>query len=98
PCPTRDGFLDVLRLQYEVCSFVRKHGAVLLDDHLRDVRQSTIFRKYPSFLRRPVAVEFFRDALQQIVNGTASADELDVLLATEIETQHEEASIPVSLI
>ena len=45
-----------------------------------------------------MAVEFFRDALQQIVNGTASADELDVLLATEIETQHEEAGIAVSLI
>src|SRR5439155_1161022 len=85
--PTRDDYLDLLRLQYEVFSFMRKHGAVLLDDHLRDVHQSTIFRKYPSFLRRPVAVEFFRDALQQIVNGTASADELDVLLATEIETQ-----------
>ncbi len=96
--PTRDDYLDLLRLQYEVFSFMRKHGAVLLDDHLRDVHQSTIFRKYPSFLRRPVAVEFFRDALQQIVNGTASADELDVLLATEIETQHEEAGIPVALI
>src|SRR5947207_12370389 len=91
--PTRDDYLDLLRLQYEVFSFMRKHGAVLFDDHLRDIGQSTIFRKYPSFLRRPVAVEFFRDALQQIVNGTVSADELDVLLANEIETQHEEAGI-----
>jgi chemotaxis protein MotA len=95
--PTRQDYLDLLRLQYEVFSFMRRHGAVLLDDHLRDVRRSAIFRKYPSFLRRPVAVEFFRDALQQIVNGT-SPDELDVLLTTEIETQHEEAAIPVSLI
>src|SRR3989449_7792017 len=77
---------------------MRSHGAVLLDAHLRDVRQSPIFRKSPPFLRRPVAVDVFRDALQQIVNGTASADELDVLLATEIETQHEEAGIPVALI
>ena len=96
--PTRQDYLDLLKLQYEVFSYMRKHGAVLLDDHLRDVGQSAIFRKYPSFLGRPQAVEFFRDALQQIVNGTASADELDVLLETEIETQHEEASIPISLI
>ncbi len=96
--PTRHDYLELLQLQYEVFSYLRKHGAVLLDDHLRDVEQSAIFRKYPSFLRRPQAVAFFRDALQQIVNGTASADELDVLLETEIETQHEEASIPISLI
>ncbi len=96
--PTKAEYLDLLKLQYEVFAFMRKHGAVLLDDHLRDLRASTIFRKYPSFLRRHDAVDFFRDALQQIVNGTVSAEELDVLLETEIDTHHEEAAIPVSLI
>src|SRR5437667_82914 len=67
--PTRDDYLDLLRLQYEVFSFMRKHGAVVFDDHLRDLGQSTIFRKYPSFLRRPVAVEFFRDALQELASA-----------------------------
>ena len=96
--PTKSDYLELLQLQYEVFSFLRKHGAVQLDDHLRDVCASSIFRKYPSFLRRPLAVDFFRDALQQIVNGTASAEDLDVLLETEMDTQHEEAAIPVSLI
>jgi chemotaxis protein MotA len=96
--PTKADYVDLLKLQYEVFSFMRKHGAILLEDHLRDLRASAIFGKYPSFLSRRGAVDFFRDALQQIVNGTASADELDVLLDTEIETHHEEAAIPVSLI
>jgi chemotaxis protein MotA len=96
--PTRIEYLDLLRLQYEVFSFMRKHGAVMLDDHLRDVPRSAIFGRYPSFLRRGSAVDFFRDALQQIVNGTVSAEELDVLLDAEMDTQREEASIPVSLI
>jgi chemotaxis protein MotA len=39
-----------------------------------------------------------RDALKQIVNGTASAEELDVLLDTELETHHEEGAIPVALL
>jgi chemotaxis protein MotA len=96
--PTKSDYLELLKLQYEVFSFMRKQGAVQLDDHLRDLGQSTIFGRYPSFLRRAQAVEFFRDALQQIVNGTASAEELDALLETEMDTQHEEAGIPVSLI
>jgi chemotaxis protein MotA len=96
--PTKAEYLELIKLQYEVFSFMRKHGAVALDDHLTDLRTSSIFRKYPSFLRRPDAVDFFRDALKQIVNGTASAEELDILLDGEIETHHEEASIPISLI
>ena len=96
--PSRDEYLDLLKLQYEVYSHLRRHGAVALDAHLSDPQTSTIFARYPSFLARPVAVEFFRDALRQIVNGTASYDELDILLETELETHQEEAGIAVSLI
>ncbi len=77
---------------------MRKNGAVALDEHVTDVEKSAIFSKYPSFLKRHHAVEFFRDALKQIVNGTASADELDVLLDAELETHHEESAIPVALL
>src|SRR5262245_8803972 len=64
--PTKQDYLELLKLQYEVFSFMRKNGAVALDDHVGDVEKSAIFGKYPSFLRRHHAVEFFRDALKQI--------------------------------
>ena len=96
--PAKADYLDLLKLQYEVFSFMRKNGAVALDEHVNDVEKSSIFSKYPSFLKNHHAVEFFRDALKQIVNGTASAEELDVLLDTELETHHEEGAIPVALL
>jgi chemotaxis protein MotA len=96
--PVKDDYLELLKLQYEVFSFMRKNGAVALDEHVNEVEKSSIFSKYPSFLKRHHAVEFFRDALKQIVNGTASAEELDVLLDSELETHHEEGSIPVALL
>src|SRR5439155_2848665 len=96
--PSREDYLDILKLQYEIFSFMRKNGAVALDEHVGDVAKSSIFSKYPSFLKRHHAVEFFRDALKQIVNGTASAEELDVLLDAELDTHHEESAIPVGLI
>src|SRR5207249_4352755 len=83
--PSREDYLDILKLQYEIFSFMRKNGAVALDEHVGDVAKSSIFSKYPSFLKRHHAVEFFRDALKQIVNGTASPEELDVLLDAELE-------------
>lgn len=96
--PSRDDFLELLKLQYEVFSFIRKNGAVAMDDHVNEMEKSAIFGKYPSFLANHHAVEFFRDALRQIVNGTASPDELDLLLDSELETHHEEAHVPISLI
>src|SRR5437764_651442 len=96
--PSREDYLDILKLQYEIFSFMRKNGAVALDEHVGDVAKSSIFSKYPSFLKRHHAVEFFRDALKQIVNGTASPEELDVLLDSELDTHHEENAIPVALL
>ncbi|MEW6268226.1 MAG: flagellar motor stator protein MotA [Thermodesulfobacteriota bacterium] len=96
--PTKDDYLQLLKLEYEVFSFIRKNGAVALDEHVGDMEKSALFSKYPSFLRNHHAAEFFRDALKQIVNGTASPEELDLLLDNELETHHEEAHVPIGLI
>ena len=96
--PSKADYLELLKLQYEVFSFMRKNGAVSLDEHVSEVEKSPIFSKYPSFLKRHHAVDFFRDALKQIVNGTASAEELDTLLDAELETHHEEVNIPIALL
>jgi chemotaxis protein MotA len=96
--PTKQDYLQLLKLQYEVFAFMRKNGAVALDEHVNDIAKSAIFSKYPSFLGRHHAVDFFRDALRQVVNGTASPEELDVLLDAELDTHHEEMTIPVALL
>jgi chemotaxis protein MotA len=96
--PSKQDYLELLKLQYEVFSFMRKNGAVALDEHVNDFEKSSIFSKYPSFLKRHHAVDFFRDALKQVVNGTASAEELDVMLDNELDTHHEEIYLPVALL
>ena len=96
--PSKKDYLELLVLQYELFTFIRKNGAVALDEHVTEIEKSSIFKKYPSFLHNHHAVEFFRDALKQIVNGTASAEELDVLLDAELDTHHEESAIPAGLL
>jgi chemotaxis protein MotA len=96
--PTRQDYLDLMKLLYELFTFMRRNGAVALDDHVADVHKSSIFQKYPSFLENERAVEFLTDALKQVVNGTASAEELEFMLEAELDTHHEERSIPISLL
>jgi len=96
--PTKADYLELLKLQYHVFQFMRKNGAVALDEHVQSMEKSSIFSKYPGFLKRHEPVEFFRDALKQIVNGTATAEELDVMLDAELETHHEETAAPINVI
>ena len=96
--PTRQDYLDLMKLLYELFTFMRRNGAVALDEHVADVHKSSIFQKYPSFLENERAVEFLTDALKQVVNGTASAEELEFMLEAELDTHHEEHAIPIGLL
>jgi chemotaxis protein MotA len=96
--PSKADYLELLKMQYHVFQFMRKNGAVALDEHVQDMEKSSIFTQYPSFLKRHHAVEFLRDALKQVVNGTASAEELDIMLDAELETHHEEVAAPINVI
>jgi chemotaxis protein MotA len=96
--PERRDYLELLKLLYELFTFMRRNGAVALDEHVADLHKSPIFRKYPSFLHNERAVEFLSDALKQVMNGTASAEELEVMLEAELETHHEEKTIPIGLL
>ncbi len=96
--PSKADYVELLKLQYHVFQFMRKNGAVALDEHVQEMEKSSIFSQYPGFLTRHHPVEFFRDALKQIVNGTATAEELDVMLDAELETHHEETAAPINII
>jgi len=96
--PSKQEFLELLVCQFELFTFMRKNGAVALDEHVNDPEKSAIFKKYPSLLKRHHELAFLIDALKQVVNGTASAEELDQLLDTELETHHEELALPVGLV
>jgi len=95
--PTKAEYLDLLKMQFEVLTFMRRNGAIALEAHVADLTKSDIFSKYPSFLKNHHAVDFYADALRQVVNG-ASAEDLTMLLDAEMDVHHEEGHLPISMI
>jgi chemotaxis protein MotA len=95
--PTKSDYLDILKMQFEVATFIRRNGAIALENHLTDLKQSDIFKKYSSFLHHHHAVDFYRDALRQVVNGV-SVEDLMMLLDSELEVHHTEEHLPIGLI
>jgi chemotaxis protein MotA len=95
--PEKKDYLDLLKLQFEIGTFIRRNGAIALESHLAEIEKSDIFKKYPSFLGRHHAVDFYRDALRQVVNG-ASVEDMAMLLDAEMDVHHQEGALPIGLI
>jgi len=91
-------FMDLLKMLYELFMLSRKGGLIALDEHMGDPHNSSIFNKYPSFLKHPERVEFLINALRPIVDGKIKPEQLQSLLIEEVECKEEEAGGSISVL
>lgn len=82
-------FLDVLVMQYELYNKVRKEGILAIEPDANNPENSAVFKKYPKFLHDHAAVDFYCDALRQLVNGI-DANAIDLSIDIEMETHEKE--------
>lgn len=91
-------YFELLQMQYEVYVNLKKGGMLSMEEDVNNPMSSEIFTKYKSFTANHHAVEFFCDAIKMLVNGACDAEELEILLETEIETHHEENALAPNLL
>jgi chemotaxis protein MotA len=95
--PSKQDYLELLKLQYELFLLARRQGVLALEAHVNEPAKSDIFKKYKSIAKHGHAQTFLAEALQQIVNGT-SPDDLEALLDSEIETLKFEGHLASGLV
>ncbi|HQF53720.1 MAG TPA: flagellar motor stator protein MotA [Fibrobacteria bacterium] len=81
--------LDILVMQYELYNKVRKEGILSIEQDVSVPADSPVFKKYPKFLANHEAVDFYCDALRQLVNGI-DANAIDLSIETDLETHEKE--------
>jgi chemotaxis protein MotA len=86
----KNGYLEVLQMQYDIFVNAKKNGILSLEEDVNDPHTSSLFTKYPKFLANHHATDFFCDAMKMMVNGACQPDELEIMLDSEMETHHEE--------
>lgn len=91
-------YLETLSLLYEILVKVRKEGLMSIETDVDAPDQSPIFTKYPKVTSDHHVVEFLTDYLRLMVGGNLNAFEIENLMDNEIETHHEEASVPIRAI
>jgi chemotaxis protein MotA len=77
---------------------VRKEGLMSIEGDVETPEQSPIFSKYPMVTSDHHVVEFLTDYLRLMVGGNLNAFEIENLMDNELETHHEEGSVPIHAI
>jgi chemotaxis protein MotA len=87
--PTKQDYIEILTILSQLFQLMRRDGALALESHVSDPAKSSIFSKYPNFMRRHHARDFLVDGLRQLVDG-CSVNDLSLLLDADLETMQEE--------
>lgn len=94
----KNSYSEVLRMQYDIFVNAKKNGVLSLEEDVNNPHSSSLFTKYPTFIANHHATDFFCDAMKMLVNGACSAEELEIMLDSEMETHHEEGAIVPGLL
>jgi chemotaxis protein MotA len=89
-------YLDVLKLLYVLLSYAQRQGVASLEQHVEDPDSSRIFADYPALARDPAALTFLCDSIRMVTSTGIGADDMDRLMAIDVEVQRSGRQQPVS--
>lgn len=94
----REEYNDLLKLLYELFLAGRRNGLIALEEHVADPATSSIFARYPSFLRSERNVEFLVNALRPVIDGRIKPEQLESLMTEELEAKENEMEHTVHIL
>ena len=99
PSPfTKAAYQEMFMALYELFMIGRRNGMIALEEHVVTPESSSIFSKYPSFLKNHHAVEFLCNSLRPIIDGKMKPEQLKVLLDLELEAMEDEHHQPIGVL
>lgn len=95
---TKQAYLDVLKMMYQLFNVARKEGLLGLESHIEKPEESAIIKNFPSFLGNHHAVNFFCDTMKVILTGAVGPHDLAEMMELDLDVAHQEAKLPAEAI
>lgn len=89
-------YMELLSLLYTLLNKARRDGMMAVESDIEDPQQSAIFTAYPGILKDNMLVEFICDYMRIMISGNMSAFEIEALMDQEIDSFHQEKSVPAN--
>ncbi len=93
---TQKRYLQTLKMMFDLCTKARKEGLVALESDVENPDKSPLFAKYPDFVKDHHSRDFVCDTLRMAVSGGVDPFDVDQMMEVDMDTHHQEASLPVA--
>ena len=94
----KSDYTDLLKLLYELFVVARRNGLIALEDHVMDPAKSSIFSKYPSFVKDHHKSDFLCNGLKPLIDGRIKPEQIGGMLEQEVSAKEEEAGHPIHVL
>lgn len=91
---TRKRYLETLKMMFDLLTISRKDGAIAIENDIEEPNQSSIFSRYPEFLKNHHVRDFVCDTLRMMITGGVSAFDVDQMMELDMEVHQHSASKP----
>ena len=96
PAPGRKDYEELLVMMYQLFRTAQSTGAMALEPHFDNPKESSILSKYPNFLARHGSVAFLADSVRIIIVGGISTHDFEHLMYEDLEVRQKELLMPSS--
>ncbi|MGD0797059.1 MAG: flagellar motor stator protein MotA [Acidobacteriaceae bacterium] len=93
---SKQRYLDSLKMMFLLFNKARKEGLVAIESDIEDAEKSTLFQKYPAFVKDHHVRDFVCDTMRMAITGGASTFDVDQMMELDMEVHHTGASLPVT--
>ena len=87
-------YMELMGLLYALLNKSRRDGMMAVESDIEDPQQSAIFTAYPNILKDNMLIDFICDYMRIMISGNMSAFEIEALMDQEIDSYHQEKSVP----
>jgi chemotaxis protein MotA len=93
---SKQQYLETLKMMFELFSRARRDGLMALETDSDNPEQSTIFSKYPKFLKDHHALAFVCDSIRMASSGGIEPFDADQMIENDMDIHHQQATMPIA--
>jgi chemotaxis protein MotA len=86
--------LALLCLMFELLQKIKRDGSLSIEADITTPAASSLFAKYPAVLKQKRLLEFITDYFRMMMDGSVTLNQLETVMAQEIEVMNQEALEP----
>jgi chemotaxis protein MotA len=85
---SKQKYIDMLRMMYTLFNKARKEGLAGIESDIEEPEKSTVFSKFPEFLKSHGVRDFVCDTMRMAIIGGATPFDLDQMMEIDMDVHH----------